>query len=221
MSRIIIGDVHGCYRTLEALISKLPQGVPLTFVGDLVDRGPASRDVVQFVMLNKIDCVLANHEDMMIAAHVDGAKDDIESWLYNGGEQTLYSYSNNPEEIKEHIEWMKTLPLYIEYPELKNSDGRYLVVSHAGLGGAWKYRDSEDRKHFFRSECLWNRDRFEDVPEIYNVHGHTPQFDPRLKSFYANIDTGACFTNRPAYGRLTALQFPELILYQQENIDEV
>jgi hypothetical protein len=103
---------------------------------------------------------------------------------------------------------------------VKNGDGRYLVVSHAGVGDAWKDRNSEDRKHYFRSECLWNRIRFEDVPEIYNIHGHTPQIDPRVKSFYANVDTGACFTNRPAYGKLTAIMFPQMVIFQQENIDK-
>jgi len=42
MSRLIIGDVHGCYDELVDLFTKLPEDVPVTFVGDLVDRGPRS-----------------------------------------------------------------------------------------------------------------------------------------------------------------------------------
>ena len=43
----IIGDVHGCYNTLMELIAKLPKDAKLCFVGDLIDRGPNSKDVVE------------------------------------------------------------------------------------------------------------------------------------------------------------------------------
>ena len=61
---IIIGDVHGCYKTLIALIEKLPKDRNITFVGDLIDRGPGSKDVVEFVRKNNYRCVRGNHEDM-------------------------------------------------------------------------------------------------------------------------------------------------------------
>lgn len=216
-SRIIIGDVHGCYATLLALIAKLPKDVPITFVGDLVDRGPHSRDVVAYVIEKGHDCVKGNHEDMMVASTTD--LDSRANWLYNGGDNTLDSYLAHPLEIGMHVQWMEKLPAFIEYPDIKNSEGRYLVVSHAGLGRMWSYRDCPDRKHAFVSECMWNRDHYEDVKEIYNIYGHTPQIDPRVKSFYANVDTGACFKNRAVYGKLTAIQYPELTIYEQENIE--
>ena len=43
----IIGDVHGCYNTLMALIAKLPKNAKLCFVGDFIGRGPNSKDVVE------------------------------------------------------------------------------------------------------------------------------------------------------------------------------
>ncbi|MCT7603919.1 metallophosphoesterase [Aliarcobacter butzleri] len=60
----IIGDVHGCYKSLIALIDKLPnkEKSKICFVGDLVDRGMYSYEVVKFVMENNYDCVLGNHE---------------------------------------------------------------------------------------------------------------------------------------------------------------
>ena len=52
----IIGDVHGCYRSLLALIEQLPRKFDskICFVGDLIDRGPASADVVEFVRARRI-----------------------------------------------------------------------------------------------------------------------------------------------------------------------
>lgn len=65
---IIIGDVHGGFDTLRKLVDKLPQDENICFVGDLIDRGPKSVEVVDFVIDNGFDCVLGNHEDLMIQA---------------------------------------------------------------------------------------------------------------------------------------------------------
>ena len=64
----IVSDVHGCYKSLLALIEQFPnkQNSKIVFVGDLVDRGKNSYDVVKFVMENKYDCVKGNHEEMLL-----------------------------------------------------------------------------------------------------------------------------------------------------------
>lgn len=226
-SRIVIGDVHGSYKTLMALVAKLPVGVPITFAGDLVDRGPDSRKVVQFVIENGYDCVRGNHEQMMIE-HVTNtaAPEYMNKWTdftANGGLNTLNSYTGFPEDLKFHVDWMRALPVYVEYKDIKGENGRHLVVSHSAIGKVWDWSE-ERRKQMvkqFESHIMWDRDRFEDRPEIYNVFGHTPRPNPVLKSFYANIDTGACFKRdgNGMYGQLTALQYPEMIVTQQENCD--
>lgn len=223
-SRIVIGDVHGCYKTLLALIAKLPPGVPITFAGDLIDRGPDSRRIVQLVIDNGHDCVKGNHEDMMVQYNDDESNDKAfaSNFTHNGGIQTLQSYEVFPEDFKRHADWMRSLPVYIEYPEVKREDGRYLVVSHSGVGNVWKHRDNETKRRMFDEAVMWDRNRFLDQPEIYNVFGHTPQADgATVKSFYANIDTGAVFARdySETYGVLTALQFPEMILYTQRNVE--
>ena len=58
----IIGDVHGEFDSLKALKDKLPQNANLVFVGDLVDRGKKSKEVIDFVKDNNYLCVLGNHE---------------------------------------------------------------------------------------------------------------------------------------------------------------
>lgn len=223
-SRIIIGDIHGEYKTLLALVAKLPPGIPLTFVGDLIDRGSQSREVVNFVIENGHDCVQGNHEQMMVE-HMDGTTEYQGSWAnpftQNGGLNTLYSYEKFPEDLKFHTDWMRGLPLFIEYPELVK-DGRHLVVSHSSIGKVWKWSEEHRKVHQkqFEDVVRWGRDTPQDAPKIYNIFGHTPQEEPRIKSFYANVDTGACFTGREKYGVMTALQFPEMIVYQQETIRE-
>ena len=61
----IIGDVHGNFQTLKALISKLPKNSEIIFVGDLVDRGLNSKEVIEFIRINNYKCVLGNHEKLM------------------------------------------------------------------------------------------------------------------------------------------------------------
>lgn len=223
MSRIIIGDVHGSYKTLLALIAKLPPGIPLTFVGDLIDRGSRSREVVKYVIENGHDCVMGNHEQMMIE-YIDGTLEYKGSWenpfTQNGGDNTLFSYEKFPEDLKLHCDWMRGLPLYIEYPEIQK-DERHLVVSHSSIGKVWYWNQDRrnSQKELFEDIIKWGRDIPQDAPEIYNVFGHTPQEEPRIKSFYANVDTGACFTGRDKYGVLSALEFPSMTLFQQENAD--
>ena len=60
----IIGDVHGCIKTLKALISQLPQNAQIVFTGDLIDRGRYSKDVIEFVRINNYKCIIDNHEEM-------------------------------------------------------------------------------------------------------------------------------------------------------------
>ena len=69
---------------------------------------------------------------------------------------------------------------------------------------------------------MWGRpNHIRPITGIFNVFGHTPiKNGPRIKSCYANIDTGCCYKKYPGLGVLTALQFPGMIVYSQENIDE-
>ena len=233
-SRIVIGDVHGCYLTLMALLMKLPKGIPITISGDLIDRGPRSREVVQWCIDNNIDVTMGNHEQMM-------AEEDKGTWLHNGGYQCLESYGCQvvqtgygqssiyfPDDkmaviYDEHRAYMANLPLFLEYKDVVDAHGRYLVVSHSSINNVWKWDDKRRKDQFrsFKQAIVWGRpNTIKDVKEIYNIFGHTPVEDgPKIKVPFANVDTGACFHGHVGYGVLTALQYPEMIVYQQENVD--
>ena len=147
----IISDVHGCYKTLIALIDQFSnkQNSKIVFVGDLIDKGKNTYDVIEFVKNNNYDCVIGNHDEMMVLysqyLETDRQHEDLKYWLFKcGGEATLNSYSSQ-KKFYEHIEYLKNLPHYIEYKDYKTHDNRYLVVSHSAVGKLWDKRDSKDK----------------------------------------------------------------------------
>lgn len=252
-TRFILTDIHGNYLTMLALIDKVAQegGYTkqfvldnLTICGDLEDRGPRSKQIIQFCIDNNVDVAMGNHELMMLdeALRAFGnftktGNYGYDLWTINGGDATMDSYLSEEEEdsrgnvyrtfditsLLAHLEWMKTLPYYIEYPDLKTADGRHLTCSHSNIHNVWKHRDSADKqkKNDFENQVVWGRpNKVKDCFEIFNVFGHTPQKDgPRLKSIFANIDTGCFYDGEKGYNQLTCLQFPEMTVFTQENID--
>lgn len=211
-SIIVIGDVHGCFETLMALISKLPKDVPFCMVGDLVDRGPENRRVINYVRENNIPCVIGNHEVLMEST----SKEINQCWLMNGGYQTVKEYGDDDRAFVNDREWISSLPLYLEFKDVKNSDGRHLVVSHTTLADHWQERDEESAKY----RATWDRKHYpKDIPGVFNVYGHTPVKAPVIKDYFANIDTGCVYDGSHNLGRLTALQYPEMNIYEQKCID--
>lgn len=232
--KIVLSDIHGCYLTMISLIEKCKAKYPqhdLVIAGDLIDRGPRSRDVVQYCIDNKIDVVKGNHEKMMIDSFYNenpiGKMRCERLWLSNGGMSTLAGYDTD-DELLTHVKYMDSLPLYLHYPNVTftQHDGkvRELVVTHTHIGKKhhWENRDSKDeqKRKRFEANVLWSRtENVYDIPNLYNVIGHTPNTDAKLKSCYANVDTG-CVYNRDGYNKLSALIFPEMDIITQENIDE-
>lgn len=216
-----------------ALLDMIPteeKAKGIVLCGDLIDRGPKSMEVVQWCIDNKIQTVKGNHEEMMVDWDDNGHGRNYNNmlWLGNGGLETLESYKEKVDHpylkgdiqwdiFKKHCDYMDLLPYYLEFPDVKNSDGRYLVISHSNIGNVWNVRNTEAAQH----NITWGRpSKIKDVPEIYNVIGHTPQqHGARVRSIYSCIDTGCFYTGEGGYGRLTALQFPEMIIYEHENID--
>lgn len=235
----IIGDVHGCINTLKQLVQSLRTNAKIVFVGDLVDRGD-SKAVIQFVRENNYDCVLGNHEVEMAKTIPEllKSKYDWETFTYYadyGGKETLQSYGINSKEditsakldiLNNDIAWIKSLPLYLEYKDIKDEQGRYLVVSHASINEYWHYRNtdmSNAQYGQFQKHTINNRDtiRINDIKEIYNVFGHTPRYEPLIEEHYAMIDTG-CFYKKAKdmYATLSALEFPSKKVFQTKNIED-
>lgn len=102
----IIGDIAGQYKTLEALLKKMPPSAIPFSVGDMVDRGPQSKDVLYFFK-EYGQAILGNHEHLMLTDYQFATKKtqtryyDTGLWLQNGGTKTLISLLG--EEFKDKI----------------------------------------------------------------------------------------------------------------------
>lgn len=220
----IIGDVHGEYNTLIALVEKLPKKSEIIFVGDLIDRGAKSKEVIAFVRKNNHRCVLGNHEQFMIDYGTSFTKTYPKStnpsflhmWYNNGGGATLYSYNlvkytdglscveneEGMQQFKDDIEWLKTLPLYIELPNQINN--RQVVVTHASCADVWHHHDNPDGIETFKEYALWNRKEPKRESAIFNIFGHTPvDFGVEIEEHFVNVDTG-CYIKKHGYNTLSA-----------------
>jgi len=113
-----IGDIHGMADSLKILISKIEEIGQisadkkierLVFTGDYIDRGPASKEVIDIIMGLKYDKITlaGNHEDMMLGALEGGTKgeDSMRNWLYNGGQTAIASFMPElkPEPLNRNI----------------------------------------------------------------------------------------------------------------------
>jgi protein phosphatase len=216
----IVGDVHGCYQELRLLLEKLgyvvsdhavshPEGRRLVFVGDLVDRGPDSPNVLRLVMASvkagTAICVPGNH-DTKFLRWLNGKNVQ----LTHGLAETVAQLEADPIDRRDLTDFLDGLVSHYVF-----DDGK-LVVAHAGLKEEMQGRGSGKVREFcLYGETTGERDEY-GLPERLDwardyrgkalvVYGHTPFAAPRWLNHTVNIDTGCCFG-----GGLTALRYPEL-----------
>ncbi len=201
----VIGDVHGCYYTLIKLYkeinSKYPD-IPVYCVGDLVDRGKHSFEVVQFVMQNRIVFTPGNHDYMFFYFIKHPSSPIGRSWIYNGSESTLDSYSNRFNEMNIHLNYIIRAPLFINIDDC--------FISHAGISSYYSRKlgkkpldDIQNLTQIVEGEVnsehgvLWTRDRLLNLGKL-QVVGHTRfetiHLDEKNNALY--VDTSACSGNR-------------------------
>ena len=127
---LAIGDIHGCDVALETLLGLVKAGADDTvvLVGDIIDRGPGSCEVIDQLLELRETCRLVfirgNHEQMMLEV-LDGAK-PLHTWLDYGGEEMLESYGGSFGDIpSEHIEFLRSS---LDYWECEKS-----IFVHASL----------------------------------------------------------------------------------------
>jgi serine/threonine protein phosphatase 1 len=193
---VAIGDIHGMAELLTRLLSQIDEwlisadyekSAQFIFLGDYVDRGPNSKEVLARVRaMQKAGaiCLRGNHEQLMILSSESLLGE--QNFLYNGGASTCKSLGS-AEAFAEAQEWMKTLPLSYE------DKLRYYV--HAGVKPNVPLEQQDDDTR------LWVRDEFLEFSgrfPKYIVHGHTPaiRFDlnkatPDIRNNRCNVDTGA------------------------------
>jgi len=178
----IVGDVHGCLNTLQALLKKWkPENQQLIFIGDIIDNGKFSPQTVEYIFTIKEkfkDTVIlrGNHEELF-QLHVNEKFD--EDWLEKAGEETFSQYLFYDRRITPDAEIFKELPLYYETSSV--------LISHAGVSDTDNPFDADNP-----NGVLYYRGPIKKLDKL-QVFGHTPQdlvhYDEQTHSIC--IDSGA------------------------------
>lgn len=209
---IVIGDIHGCFDTFMALLKQLPD-VQKVIVGDLVDRGPKSKETVQWVMDHKDECisVMGNHEHAFLDIADGHYTYSYRDWYKMGGKQTLSSYGISEYDKviipEDHYHFLSNLPIYLEYDDF--------IVTHAAFSQIVSFEEIIKYPGYFDG-LLWYRGKSRKIKNKFHIHGHTPLRKPYITEDFAAIDTG-CVYDEGKF--LTAIEYPSMKIYQQERVE--
>lgn len=209
---LIIGDIHGCIKTLEALLEEFPDEKEIYTVGDLIDRGPGIKEVVQLCIDRDIKSVMGNHEHMFLDFLGEQKYYPPNIFLENGGDVTLRSYPSekNGGDVtleayksgvpESHLEYFKGMPYHIETDRC--------IITHAGVHPAFdRVEDAhptEENMNAHLPTCIWNRQAVKKMDKL-QIFGHTPHSTNMFThtteqsldiANCANIDTGCYYTTK-------------------------
>lgn len=225
MNRLLaISDVHGCCKTFyELVVNKinLKRSDKLVLLGDYIDRGPDSREVIDFIIdlkAKKFNVVplAGNHESMLVSAFKDPGM--LPLWLINSGMTTLNSLQ------------IKSLtdidPKYIDF----FSDLQYFEIDrdnifvHAGFNdqATDPFRDTE--------EMIWRCSTSYSNPLLKGkriIHGHRPKTIEYVMRMITSgsrvipVDTGCVYREEDGYGYLSALEVNSMELVSIKRVDKI
>lgn len=201
----VIGDVHGCFYTLQNLVERIKQkypDIPIYCVGDLVDRGNHSYEVLEYMISEKIVFTPGNHDYMFYSFMREPGSLMGNSWKYNGAETTLKSYINRSDKLNDHLDLINASPIFIDLDDC--------FISHAGISIYIKDKLPEnfltkpdESEKIFREDLfdqnsiIWTRSELMNIGKLQIV-GHTHRkevyFDSASDTLY--IDTTAYGNNK-------------------------
>lgn len=211
----VVGDIHGMINSLERLLEKIDADIGehgvtdprLIFVGDYIDRGDHSADVLlrvaelAYQMPDNVVCLMGNHEKMMLD-FIDNPREKGRRWIRNGGLQTIASFnvrglvteSAEDETLAELsatfrdalpdglVDWMRGMPLWWQSGDL--------AVVHASANPVKPMAQQTERS------LLWGNNAFFEIERedaLWVAHGHTVVEAAMAHSGRISVDTGAVF----------------------------
>lgn len=220
MKKFAISDIHGCYNTFIALLSKVnfTKNDQLFLLGDYINRGPKSKEVVDYIMTLQQDgynivALKGNHEEMIFDSL------DLGNWT-DGEPETLDSFGVKHLRYldKKYLSWLKNLkPYYV--------DNDFVMV-HAGLN--FQYQNPLEDTQSIAWITNWHKTiNYKWLDNKIIVHGHQPQTNTAIKKMLKtiktkqviNIDNGCHIRNQAGFGSLCCFELTEQVLTFQENID--
>ena len=204
---LAIGDIHGCFDAFRELVEnkvKLQKSDKLILLGDYIDRGDKSKEVVDYIMelLEKgydVIPLIGNHEFMLLSAYEDD--NNTPMWTYNGGKETLKSFkSHSAKEIDpKYITFFQGLRYFYTLED-------FLFV-HAGFNDLAVNPFNDAEAMIWRSTEYYNNPIFKNKTIIHGHRTITPsECEERILAGrdVINIDTGCVYKHIEGYGRLTA-----------------
>lgn len=229
--KLIFGDLQGEYEAMMRIVDKAPKNVEYISLGDMIDRGPNSKGVMDFFM-KEGRAVKGNHEHLMVCSYLGTPFYDSGFWpTYNGGYETVKSFAREDVNVyhqhykwrhaipEEYIKWAGTLPHYIL------EEG--LFLSHAPLNPVLGIEKANElgpgfrpNRQFFQVDhssdsLLWNRGKPRENKDFFQVHGHMSHkgvlwYRARGgKPWGVDVDTNAG-------EKISAVLWPSLEIYDHE-----
>jgi serine/threonine protein phosphatase 1 len=215
-----ISDIHGCFEAFHRLVTnhiQLTKSDRLILLGDYIDRGPNSKEVVDFI-IDLIDTgfdvipLCGNHEAMLMDS--SGNPDLLPLWLLNSGMETMNSFGIQDINYieKKYLDFFSGLEYY-------KKETSFLFV-HAGFNDF--VTDPFSDKHGMIWEC---RTLYENQLLRNNIiiHGHRPKRIDYVEKLISEnskvipIDTGCVYEKEQGYGILSALDVGNMRLFSVEN----
>ena len=213
---LAIGDIHGCFAPFRELVEskiKLRPADKLVLLGDYIDRGFQSKEVVDYIIdlqQKGFDIIplMGNHESMLLNA-LD--REELFSiWTLNGCIETLESFGirSLKELDQRYIYFFKNLSYYCSVHQF--------IFVHAG------FNDDIPDPFEDKDEMVWTRREEYENPVFKDkmvVHGHSPisvkKCKQRIKDYkqVLNLDTGCVYTGRDGYGCLSAIDLHSMTLF--------
>lgn len=229
--RIVIGDIHGCLKTFRHLLEdkiQLSGDDILYLVGDLIDRGPDSKGVLDYIMAlsddnYRIHTIRGNHEEMMLASINDERY--LVNWMDNGAEASLLSFGIDLD-LSDYLELQGRIATrYLDFASRLDyfMELEDVFIVHAGFNFRLEDPFTDTLS------MIWSRDMLYDPGKAKGkkiIHGHTPV---SLESIVAdvsdentrliNIDGGCVYTCYQGLGNLVGIDLDSRELFIQANID--
>lgn len=185
---LAIGDIHGCHQLLQQLLEKVQPTATdqLVFLGDYIDRGPESRQVIETLLQLREEFprtvfLKGNHEQMLLGFLAD---DDQLGFLVNGGTRTLQSYRQG-----EHVRIPETHLQFFDNLQTGFETEGFIFV-HAGMRPGIPFHQQRE------TDLLWIRADFLNSDYDWGktvVFGHTPQTEAMMEPTRIGLDTGAVY----------------------------
>ncbi|PLX69910.1 MAG: hypothetical protein C0603_02955 [Denitrovibrio sp.] len=217
----VIGDVHGCIRTLDKLINEIEKrnsDVTYLSLGDIIDRGPGICDVMRLFKglqdEGRLEFIRGNHEDVLIDFVEETNDYDYSNWLMYGGRATLSCISGqecyqpvNKIDIKDYKPYIDPYYEFLSSAEFKigkEYKNNKFMFSHAGIGPskglAHMVYEFQMRENYL---FMWSRDTWRSTEQYFGytmVHGHTP-----TKEIEVHDDPHKPFVNKNKNGELVSV----------------